>query len=246
MLNNEKNQNTQSIWAWKNTAHISKAGLQASFAIAAIAIAATTIYAAAKGVALSSALPAFLANPWVIAAIASYVAIYFVARSISSYQQLYSMEGAKGQDGQPGQKGEDANFSVLLRDAIIKSGTISVEKSGEPEKKVEELFLVLPIDDYKALAGNDKKVVHVLLAGKKVEFKHEDPAKCDKEYKVKVTKVGEKVQLADMKAELGMAKEANSLKVAVSNKDYEALKSDVPAKLQEVAVNAAITKATGK
>ncbi|MEY2393516.1 hypothetical protein [Wolbachia endosymbiont of Tettigetta isshikii] len=246
MLNDEKNQNTQSIWVWKNTSHISKAALQASFAIAAIAIAATTIYAAAKGVAPSSALPAFLANPWVIAAIASYVAIYFVARSISSYQQLYSMEGANGRNGHPGQKDEYANFSVLLGDAIIKSGTISVEKSGQPEKKVEELFLALPIDDYKALAEDDEKMVHVLLAGKEVELKHKDPSMCAKEYKVKIINVNKKTQLDEMKAELGMAKEANSLKVAVSNKDYQALKCDVPAKLQEVAVNAAITKATGK
>jgi hypothetical protein len=236
----------QSIWKWKNTAHISKAGLQASFAIAAIAIAATTIYAAAKGIALSSLLPAFLANPWVIAAIAFVAAMFLIATAISSYQQLYSMEEAKGQDGQPGQKGDTADFSILLGDAIIKSGTISVVESGEEDKKTEELFLVLPIDDYKALIGNDKKGVHVLLAGEKVEFEHKDPAEGAKEYKVKVTKVGKKVQPANMKAELGMAKEANSLKVAVSNKDYEALKNDVPAKLQEVAVNAAISEALKK
>ncbi len=108
----------QSIWKLKNTAHITKTTMEFGFAVAAVATAATVIYAAAKGVALSSALPAFLANPWVIAAIVSYVAIYFVARSISSYQQLYSMEGAKGQDGTPGVNGNDADFSALLGDAV--------------------------------------------------------------------------------------------------------------------------------
>jgi len=236
----------QSIWKGKNTAHIAKVGLQASFAIAAIAIAATTIYAAAKGIALSSVLPAFLANPWVIATIAFVAAAYLIVTAISSYQQLFSIEEAQGKAGQPGSKGESADFSALLGDAIIKSGTISVVESGEGDNKTKELFLVLPIDDYKALAGDNKKAVHVLLAGKKVGFEHKDPAEGAKEYKVKVTKVGEKDQLADMTAELGMAKEADSLKVAVSNKDYEALKGGVSAKLQEVAVNAAITKATGK
>jgi|GEM_PF-3773577 len=223
----------QSILKWKNTAHITKAGLQAFFAIAAIAIAATTIYAAAKGIALSSVFPAFLANPWVIATIAFVAAAYLIATAISSYQQI---EGAKGQDGQSGQNGKDADFSALLGDAIIKSGTIVAE--GEQK---DQLFLILPISDYKALAGEGKKTVHVLLAGKKVEFQHKDPEGNATEYKVKVTKVDDKAAVDDMKKELGMTD--TPLKVAVSNKGFETLKGEVPATLQKIVVEGAIRKA---
>lgn len=237
-----QNQNSPSIWQWKNTAHITKTTMEFGFAIAAILMAGTAIYTAAKGVALSSALPAFFANPWVIAAIASYVAIYLVARSISSYQQMHSMEGAKGQDGTSGVNGNNADFSALLGDAIIKSGTISVEKDGEADK----LFLKLSIDDYKALAGDDKKAVHVLLAGKEVALERVVPADGATEYKVKVTGVNKVSQPADMKKELGMTEGVNSLTVRVSNQDYDTLNDQISAKLADVAIEGAVKKATGK
>ncbi|MCM1001338.1 MAG: hypothetical protein KTV72_03335, partial [Wolbachia endosymbiont of Melophagus ovinus] len=158
MPNDEKNKNAPSIWAWKNTAHITKTTMEFGFAIAAVLIAGTAIYTAAKGVALSSALPAFLANPWVIAAIASYVAIYLVARSISSYQQLYSMEGAKGQDGKNGENGKDADFSALLGGAV-KGAKIVEKEVTENNSKVKKLCLELG-NNREALLGekNDQSL----------------------------------------------------------------------------------------
>ncbi|WP_425386024.1 hypothetical protein [Wolbachia endosymbiont (group A) of Barypeithes pellucidus] len=76
--------------------------MQAGFAIAFVALAATAIYAAAKGATLPLA---FLAKPWIIAAIVSCVAVYFAAQAYSSYQQMNAMEGAKGKDGVDGKDG---------------------------------------------------------------------------------------------------------------------------------------------
>ncbi|BAP00419.1 hypothetical protein [Wolbachia endosymbiont of Cimex lectularius] len=229
----------QSIWKLKNTAHITKTTMEFGFAVAAVATAATVIYAAAKGVALSSALPAFLANPWVIAAIVSYVAIYFVARSISSYQQLYSMEGAKGQDGTPGVNGNDADFSALLGDAV-KSGEIV---KGEGNK----LLLKLSNQVKEALTKNNTgKVLYLFSIGKDTTVLNytvnENVITVDS-IEVGETKYSNHAEI--MKA-LGAAENATSLKVAVSNQDHETLKDGVSAKLADVAIEGAIKKATGK
>ncbi|MDR1139817.1 MAG: hypothetical protein LBJ80_01815 [Rickettsiales bacterium] len=235
-----QNQNSPSIWEWKNTAHIAKAGLQASFAIAAIAIAATTIYAAAKGIALSSVLPAFLANPWVIATIAVVAAAYLIATAISSYQQMYSMEGAKGQDGTPGVNGNNADFSALLGDAV---------KGGDIFVKDNALFLKLSKEDYNTLTQGknaDDEVILYVLSIKDgapeavlVKFSYVKDANDGNNYKVELTST------TDKKA-FRMADNATSLEVAVSNENPEALKNKVSAKLADVAVDAAITKVTGK
>lgn len=142
-----------------------------------------------------------------------------------------------------GVNGKDADFSVLLGD-MVKSGTIVEEKEGEND--VQQLFLKLPIADYKELAkGNEKdnEKVHILLAnGKIVKLDHKDPDANATEYKVQLTSVNGKDQPADMKAELSMPADSKSLTFAVGDKDLESLKNRVSTKLGEFVVDAAIAK----
>lgn len=222
--------------------------MEFGFAIAAILMAGTAIYTASKGVALSSALPAFLANPWVMAAIVSYVAIYFVARSISSYQQMHSMEGAKGQDGTPGVNGNNADFSALLGDAV-KGAKIVEKEVTENNNPVKKLYLELSDDNQKALLG-EKNEGDLYVIFKNQDGKYQFKIfKCEiKDGNVVVKSVGDQSvkTLAELKGELGVDEKADLPAIAVSNKDYEALKGDVPVKLQEVAVDAAISEALKK
>ncbi len=228
-----------SVWKWKNTVSITKTSIEGVIVVTSLAAAITTVLVATNVI----AGPAFLAsvsNPVGIATL-FIVAAYFTVKAISSYQQIYAMEGVRGKAGRDG---KDANFAVLIGDSV-KSGEIVEKKVQETDGKcTQQLFLVLPINDYKALVGDDKKAVHVLLAGKKVEVElaHVDPKDDASEYKVKVVKVGGKDQLADMKTELGMSN-SNLLRVAVSNQDLKALKANVSAKLADIAVEAAIEKA---
>ena len=231
---------TQDIWKWKNTAHIAKVAMQTGFAIAAVAIAATTIYAAAKGVALSSVLPAFLSNPWVIAAIAFVAAVYLITTAISSYRQIYSMEEAKVQNGTSGINGRDADSSALVGDAI--KGVNIVEEG-------EKLLLKFS----SALLDMDKnQALHVILKdkeGKKytstaiLNYKAEDKSVVVESVDIGSGKI---TGLDEIKKALGMAESDNPLKVAVSNEKLEALQGKVSAKLQEVALEAAISRALKK
>ncbi|WP_025264086.1 hypothetical protein [Wolbachia endosymbiont of Onchocerca volvulus] len=227
------------VWKWKNTVSVTKTSIEGVIVVTSLAAAITTVLVATNVI----AGPAFLAsvsNPVGIAAL-FIITAYFTVKTISSYQQMYAMEGVQGKAGKDG---KDANFAVLIGDSV-KSGEIVEKKVQETDgRHTQQLFLVLPINDYKALAGDDKKAVHVLLAGKKVEVElaHVDPKDDASEYKVKVAKVGGKDQLADMKTELGMSN-SNLLRVAVSNQDLKALKANVSAKLADIAVEAAIEKA---
>ena len=225
---------TQDIWKWKNTAHIAKVAMQTGFAIAAVAIAATTIYAAAKGVALSSVLPAFLSNPWVIAAIAFVAAVYLITTAISSYRQ---MEEAKVQNGTSGINGRDADSSALVGDAI--KGVNIVEEG-------EKLLLKFS----SALLDMDKnQALHVILKdkeGKKytstaiLNYKAEDKSVVVESVDIGSGKI---TGLDEIKKALGMAESDNPLKAAVSNEKLEAFQGKVSAKLQEVALEAAISRA---
>ncbi|QKX02414.1 hypothetical protein [Wolbachia endosymbiont of Dirofilaria (Dirofilaria) immitis] len=230
-----------SIWKWENTASVAKTSIEGIVVVASLAAAITTILVTTN-VIVGPEFLASVANPIGIGVLLV-LAIYFTVKAISSYQQIYAMEGVQGKAGRDG---KDASFAALISDAI-KSGEIIEKKvQGTDGKDTKQLFLVLPINDYKTLVGNDKKGVHVLVAGKKVEVElaHVDPKDDASEYKVKVTKVGGKDQLTDMKTELGMSN-SNSLKVAVSNQDLKALRANISAKLVDVAVEAAIEK-TGK
>ncbi len=201
---------TASIWKLKNTAPITKMSIESTVATASLALIASPV-----GIAVL-----FIA------------AVYFAALAISSYQQMHKNE-------EIGVNGKDADFSVLLDNAIVKSGTIVEEKEGKND--VQQLFLKLPIADYKELA-KDNKTVHILLAnGKFVELDYKDPDANATEYKVQLTSVDGKYQPADMKAELDMAADSK-LTVAVGDKDLESLKNGVSTKLGEFVVNAAISK----
>lgn len=231
----------QSIWQWKNTAHITKTAMEFGFAIAAILMAGTAIYTAAKGVALSSALPAFLANPWVMAAIVSYVAIYFVARSISSYQQMHSMEGAQGKAGENGENGENgknADFSAL---DTIKGGTISFTQTADDKGcTTQQLSLKLSKDGYDALVANAPVgtviALYVLLPGKKeavkVQFKHEAASKPeDQNRTVTLTHVGDNdLAVTEKMTEVRKALEMETVStknVALSNQDLKAISTNL-------------------
>ncbi|MDR3131557.1 MAG: hypothetical protein LBU02_00430 [Rickettsiales bacterium] len=94
MPNEEKNQNTPSIWAWKNTAHITKMGIEGTVAVASLATAITTIFIATGAIA-GPAFLASVANPVGIAAL-FVAAVYFTAAAYSSYQQMHKNEEISG------------------------------------------------------------------------------------------------------------------------------------------------------
>ncbi|WP_353285090.1 hypothetical protein [Wolbachia endosymbiont (group A) of Beris morrisii] len=229
----------QSIWKWGNTAHITKMSIEGTVALASLAAAIATILIATKVIAGPASL-ALIASPAGIAVL-FIAAIYFAAAAYASCQQMQKNEEI-GVNGTNGKDGKDANFAALVGD-VVKSGTIVEETVKDTNQQdVKQLFLTLPIADYTELAKNNEPV-HILLAdGKVVKLDHKAPDANATEYKVQLTGVGGKDQPADMRAELGMAADSKSLKVAVSDKDLEALKNGVSTKLGEVAVNAALSK----
>lgn len=223
---------TTNIWKLKNIAPITKMGIEGTVATASLAAAITTVLIATK----------VIAGPAGIAAL-FIAAVYFAAAAYASYQQMHKNEeiGVNGKDGEDGKNGKDADFSVLLGDAI---------KKGEIVEESQKLNLKLSKDDYQALTNdkeeNSEVVLHVLSESKSVEvkFKHVAAANDNDNYKVELTSVDSEDQLADMKEKLSM-NDSNPLKVAVSDKGLEALKNEVSAKLGEVAVNVALSKIAG-
>ncbi|MBV2146236.1 MULTISPECIES: hypothetical protein [unclassified Wolbachia] len=230
----------KSILKWENTAHITKMSIEGLVALASLAGAITAILIATKVIAGPASL-ALVASPAGIAVL-FIAAVYFAAAAYASYQQMQKNEEI-GVNGTNGKDGKDANFATLVKD-VVKSGTIveeTVKKDGDND--VQQLFLTLPIADYKELAKNNEPV-HILLAdGKVVKLAHVAPENNATEYKVQITKVAEKTTVADMKAELGMTTDSKPSKVAVSNEALEALKGKVATNLADVALENAISNA---
>lgn len=230
----------KSILKWENTAHITKMSIEGLVALASLAGAITAILIATKVIAGPASL-ALVASPAGIAVL-FIAAVYFAAAAYASYQQMQKNEEI-GVNGTNGKDGKDANFATLVKD-VVKSGTIveeTVKKDGGND--VQQLFLTLPIADYKELAKNNEPV-HILLAdGKVVKLAHVAPENNATEYKVQITKVAEKTTVADMKAELGMTTDSKPSKVAVSNEALEALKGKVATNLADVALENAISNA---
>ncbi|WP_264687885.1 hypothetical protein [Wolbachia endosymbiont (group A) of Sympetrum striolatum] len=230
----------KSILKWENTAHITKMSIEGLVALASLAGAITAILIATKVIAGPASL-ALVASPAGIAVL-FIAAVYFAAAAYASYQQMQKNEEI-GVNGTNGKDGKDANFATLVKD-VVKSGTIveeTVKKDGDND--VQQLFLTLPIADYKELAKNNEPV-HILLAdGKVVKLAHVAPENNATEYKVQITKVAEKTTVADMKAELGMTTDSKPSKVAVSNEALEALKVKVATNLADVALENAISNA---
>lgn len=230
----------KSILKWENTAHITKMSIEGLVALASLAEAITAILIATKVIAGPASL-ALVASPAGIAVL-FIAAVYFAAAAYASYQQMQKNEEI-GVNGTNGKDGKDANFATLVKD-VVKSGTIveeTVKKDGDND--VQQLFLTLPIADYKELAKNNEPV-HILLAdGKVVKLAHVAPENNATEYKVQITKVAEKTTVADMKAELGMTTDSKPSKVAVSNEALEALKGKVANNLADVALENAISNA---
>ncbi|MCM1002255.1 DUF4795 domain-containing protein [Wolbachia pipientis] len=82
-----------SIWKWRNTAHITKMGIEGTVALASLAAAITTVLIATNIVAVPESL-AFIStivNPIGITAL-FIAAIYFTILAISSYQQMHKNE----------------------------------------------------------------------------------------------------------------------------------------------------------
>nr|WP_253309918.1 hypothetical protein [Rickettsia endosymbiont of Ceutorhynchus assimilis] len=227
----------KSILKWENTAHITKMSIEGLVALASLAGAITAILIATKVIAGPASL-ALVASPAGIAVL-FIAAVYFAAAAYASYQQMQKNEeiGVNGKDG------KDANFATLVKD-VVKSGTIveeTVKKDGDND--VQQLFLTLPIADYKELAKNNKLVQILLADGKVVKLAHVAPENNAAKYKVQITKVAEKTTVADMKAELGMTTDSKTSKVAVSNEALEALKGKVATNLANVALENAILNA---
>lgn len=232
----------QSIWKWENTAHITKMSIEGLVAVASLAGAITAILIATKVIAGPASL-ALVASPAGIAVL-FIAAVYFAAAAYASYQQMNAMEGAKGKDGvkgKDGANGKDADFAALVGDVI---------KKGEIVEENQQLSLKLSKSDYDPLVSSNMAedaeiTLKILLAANKeteVKFKHVANANDGGNYKVQLTSVGDKDQLADMKRALDMTVDSELLKVAVSNKDMGALKADVTTNLVNVAVEKAISK----
>lgn len=221
----------KSILKWENTAHITKMSIEGLVALASLAGAITAILIATKVIAGPASL-ALVASPAGIAVL-FIAAVYFAAAAYASYQQMQKNEEI-GVNGTNGKDGKDANFATLVKD-VVKSGTIveeTVKKDGDND--VQQLFLTLPIADYKELTKNNKPVQILLAGGKVVKLAHIEPENNATEYKVQITKVAEKTIVADMKAELGMTTDSKQSKVAVSNEVLEDLKGKVATNLADV------------
>ncbi|WP_264730312.1 hypothetical protein [Wolbachia endosymbiont (group B) of Episyrphus balteatus] len=209
-----------------------KMGIDCLVAAASLAGAITAILIATKVIAGPASL-ALIASPAGIAAL-FIAAVYFAAAACASYQQMQKNEEI-GVNGTNGKDGKDADFSVLLGDAI---------KKGEIVEESQKLNLKLSKDDYEALTNGknvgDEVTLNVLLKNKSVEVKFKHVNVANDNYKVQLTSVDDENQLAEMKEKLVM--DADSKTVAVSSKDMNALKADVTTKLGEVAVNAFLSK----
>ncbi|WP_264375157.1 MULTISPECIES: hypothetical protein [unclassified Wolbachia] len=230
---------TASIRKLKNTAHITKMSIESTVATASLAAAITTLLIATKVIAGPASL-ALIASPAGIAVL-FIAAVYFAAAAYASYQQMQKNEEI-GVNGTHGKDGKDANFATLVK-GLVKSGTIVEETVKQDGKSnVQQLFLTLPIADYKELTENNESVQILLADGKAVKLDHKAPDDSATEYKVQLTSVGDKDQTNGMKEELGMG-DGKSLKVAVSNEALEALKGKVATNLADVALENAISNA---
>ncbi|UXX40076.1 MULTISPECIES: hypothetical protein [unclassified Wolbachia] len=222
------------IWKLKNIAPITKMSIESTVATASLAAAITTLLIATKVIAGPASL-ALIASPAGIAVL-FIVAVYFAAAAYASYQQMHKNE-------EIGVNVKDTDFFVLLGDMV---------KSGEVVEENQKLNLKLSKDDYEALTNGknvgDEVTLNVLLKNKSVEvkFKHVAVANDNDNYKLELISVDGEGQLAEMKERLAMAPDSKSLTVAVGDKDLEALKNEVQAKLGEVAVNAALSKIAQK
>ncbi|CAQ54936.1 hypothetical protein C1A_400 [Wolbachia endosymbiont of Culex quinquefasciatus JHB] len=222
------------IWKLKNIAPITKMSIESTVATASLAAAITTLLIATKVIAGPASL-ALIASPAGIAVL-FIAAVYFAAAAYASYQQMHKNE-------EIGVNVKDTDFFVLLGDMV---------KSGEVVEENQKLNLKLSKDDYEALTNGknvgDEVTLNVLLKNKSVEvkFKHVAVANDNDNYKLELISVDGEVQLAEMKERLAMAPDSKSLTVAVGDKDLEALKNEVQAKLAEVAVNAALSKIAQK
>ncbi|QEK89418.1 hypothetical protein [Wolbachia endosymbiont of Chrysomya megacephala] len=222
------------IWKLKNIAPITKMSIESTVATASLAAAITTLLIATKVIAGPASL-ALIASPAGIAVL-FIVAVYFAAAAYASYQQMHKNE-------EIGVNVKDTDFFVLLGDMV---------KSGEVVEENQKLNLKLSKDDYEALTNGknvgDEVTLNVLLKNKSVEvkFKHVAVANDNDNYKLELISVDGEGQLAEMKERLAMAPDSKSLTVAVGDKDPEALKNEVQAKLGEVAVNAALSKIAQK
>lgn len=222
------------IWKLKNIAPITKMSIESTVATASLAAAITTLLIATKVIAGPASL-ALIASPAGIAVL-FIAAVYFAAAAYASYQQMHKNE-------EIGVNVKDTDFFVPLGDMV---------KSGEVVEENQKLNLKLSKDDYEALTNGknvgDEVTLNVLLKNKSVEvkFKHVAVANDNDNYKLELISVDGEVQLAEMKERLAMAPDSKSLTVAVGDKDLEALKNEVQAKLAEVAVNAALSKIAQK
>lgn len=127
-----------SIWKWRNTAHITKMGIEGTAALASLAAAITTVLIATNIVAVPESL-AFIStiiNPIGIAAL-FVAAVYFAAKAISSYQQMCVTKGEKGDPGPKGEKGETLSKDTLkaeLTSVLQEPSVVEALKKKVPEK----------------------------------------------------------------------------------------------------------------
>ncbi|MCM1001204.1 MAG: hypothetical protein KTV72_02615 [Wolbachia endosymbiont of Melophagus ovinus] len=104
-----------SIWKWRNTAHITKMGIEGTVALASLAAAITTVLIATNIVAVPESL-AFIStivNPIGIAAL-FIAATYFTILAISSYQQMHKNE----EIGEAGTSAENAKVTKEVEELI--------------------------------------------------------------------------------------------------------------------------------
>ncbi|WCR58136.1 hypothetical protein [Wolbachia endosymbiont of Ctenocephalides felis wCfeJ] len=210
----------QTIWRWKNTARLTTNFMEVGFAVAAVVIAGTAIYAAAKGVALSSLLPAFLVNPWVIAAIASYVAVYFAARCISAWQETYAMEKVQG------------TLDKCTLDDVIAKGTLLREENGKTSLQLSD-------DARKVLLGESKGGILYSVSEKDENTALSYEVKDNGSIAVQLT-VGDQSasDFSKIMEIFGADKETNSLDLVLSKLSPTQLINKVATKLSSIKIGA--------
>ncbi|NUX01221.1 hypothetical protein GO685_01635 [Wolbachia endosymbiont of Madathamugadia hiepei] len=136
MPNDEKNQNTPSIWACENAAHITKIGIEGTVTVASLTAAITTILVATGAIA-GPAFLASVANPVGIAAL-FVAAVYFTAAAYSSYQQMHKNEeiSAVAKDDMVGKSEVVSTFLDKLKNNPEQIKSLQGILGGTPQQSI--------------------------------------------------------------------------------------------------------------
>ncbi|WP_341807995.1 hypothetical protein [Wolbachia endosymbiont (group E) of Neria commutata] len=241
-----------SIVNTKNAAHLAKIGMDSAATTAFLASAVIAIGIATKTIAISY-LPASLgflgalATPLGITILLGLTA-YFALSAFTSFQQLQENKDLEANIDCVSKNCSKNRFIDLstVADPFLKDAKI-IEKDDNGKKS---LHLTFTTEAYKALVGDkqaDAEVtVYAILNGKEevpLTLKHVAPAEAANgentegkttdatkskatDHTVQLVKVGDKDQVADMKAKFGNWDGKKPLKVSVSKENLDTLRKN--------------------